>query len=681
MITTAILPAHVSEWKVRVGDLSTADRHKLFWETDAIFCDVRSVDLNTYDFYPEIIFSIQILAASLSLARLHVWDPKDDFALYVLESHNGLASRGSKFALERLEEAGWCPKEVIRRGSLGIAGLYFASLFPEKTSKLSHSSCTFDKCMEDFIDLETYETVHTSDGCNCEFIGPDLSQVHSIIEKGEVPLFKLSNTQPLHVDVVSASKNYPYTAISHVWKDGLGNTKKNLLPLCQVSRLRDLVRAVKLNDMAFSYDMTKVEKISLEAGKMIGATLGAVLKPFVTPFLNPQEASIYIWIDAICVPIKKPYRSMALSRIKEAFERATAVLILDAGLQQVSSRATFSEVCVRIFCSRWMRRLWTLEEAIVAPPERLYLQLSDAIISLDIPEMDVTSMIPAARYPSQSAWPGSVIHYSALMEISSMRSKYRDASDERKLLDLFSLIQRRYTTKDSDVPVVVASTLGLDVSQLSTRPVQDRMETLFLLREYWPSCLIFTLGPHLRYPYGWAPKSLLAGMIITRTQLGRRTKWGLMFEFPGYSLCSQEPVLLSQPFNFVNSEDNSHYGVIPATWPGSNADGEPVYRFAIILAEDTNLAADTRNSYIGVIVTMASEYDEHDDDIIICQYKCLAAVSRDEDALDKLYTGKVGLKRWFRKANEDVAVQPQTANISKLICGCKKSSTQTWCVG
>jgi hypothetical protein len=216
MITTAILPAHVSEWKVRVGDLSIADRHKLFWETDAIFCDVRSVDLNTYDFYPEIIFSIQILAASLSLARLHVWDPEDDFALYVLESHNGLASRGSKFALDRLEEAGWCPKEVIRRGSLGIAGLYFASLFPEKTSKLSHSSCTFDKCMEDFIDLGTYETVHTSDGCNCEFIGPDFSQVHSIIEKDEVPLLKLSNTQPLHVDVVSASKNHPYTAISHV---------------------------------------------------------------------------------------------------------------------------------------------------------------------------------------------------------------------------------------------------------------------------------------------------------------------------------------------------------------------------------------------------------------------------------------------------------------------------------
>lgn len=681
IVTTAILPLRVSEWKGRVRRLSPPDRHSLFWETDAVFCDFRSVDLNAYDFYPEVIFSIQVLAASLSLARLHIWDADDSFALHVLQTHTGLVSRASKFAVEKLKGAGWCTKEVMRRGALGSAGLYFASLLPQQTSRFSHASCTIDNCVEDFIDLETYETIHVDDGCACRFIGPDPDKVRSIIESGEIPLVRLSNTQPLDIDVVPAGTNHLYTAISHVWKDGLGNTKQNLLPLCQLSKLRDLVKAVKLDDIVFNYDMSTAETIMLETGKRVGTTLATVLNPFVAPFLGPRENSVYLWIDTICVPLQRPYRSMALNQIRGAFERAKAVLVLDAELQTLSSKNSFTEICIQIYCSRWMRRLWTLEEAIVAPTERLYLQLSDAVMSLDSPEMDPSSMIPAARYPNQSVWPGSVIHYSALMEMSAMRQKYRENSKDNKIIDLFSLVQRRYTTKNSDVPIVIASTLGLNVSKLSDKPSHDRMEALFSLLEYWPSCLIFSMGPHLRYPYGWAPQNLLAGMTVIRPGTGLRTKWGLMVSFPGFALWSQEPVLLSQPFKFLCSEDDSYYGVIPCLWGGSDADEQPVDRFAIILAEDEDSAAVVRNSDIAVIVTIASEDDDHAGEPISCQYKCLAAISRDENTLDKLYTGKIGPERWLLRVNDNATLQPPIANVGKDIIGWKQSPTQEWCVG
>jgi hypothetical protein len=51
---------------------------------------------------------------------------------------------------------------------------------------------------------------------------------------------------------------------------------------------------------------------------------------------------------------------------KELRKNADKVLVLDAELLRATSLATDLEVLARILCRGWLRRLWTLEEALVA---------------------------------------------------------------------------------------------------------------------------------------------------------------------------------------------------------------------------------------------------------------------------------------------------------------------------
>ena len=58
--------------------------------------------------------------------------------------------------------------------------------------------------------------------------------------EGQIPLLQLSSDPATNDDVelvlqaASQADPTPYTAVSHVWADGLGNSRSNALPRCQL---------------------------------------------------------------------------------------------------------------------------------------------------------------------------------------------------------------------------------------------------------------------------------------------------------------------------------------------------------------------------------------------------------------------------------------------------------------
>lgn len=91
-----------------------------------------------------------------------------------------------------------------------------------------------------------------------------------------------------------------------------------------------------------------------------------------------------IWLDTLCCPVQpeEAYKR-ALVQVRRTYEQATHVLVLDTSLQPYDNRSLGEvEKCTRIPTSRWMRRLWTLQEGSFA--KQLWFQFQDRAIELRV---------------------------------------------------------------------------------------------------------------------------------------------------------------------------------------------------------------------------------------------------------------------------------------------------------
>ncbi len=87
----------------------------------------------------------------------------------------------------------------------------------------------------------------------------------------------------------------------------------------------------------------------------------------------------FFWMDTLCVPVKnQKLREKAIVKMRDVYECASNVLVLDAELMQHSAERDYREIFTRISCSSWLRRLWTLQEAVLN--KNLLFQFSDRAI-------------------------------------------------------------------------------------------------------------------------------------------------------------------------------------------------------------------------------------------------------------------------------------------------------------
>ncbi|EXJ70999.1 uncharacterized protein A1O5_05992 [Cladophialophora psammophila CBS 110553] len=430
----------------------------------------------------------------------------------------------------------WCQTDVEWLGAyFHVSWLYSFSLLGVTRSLKEHECDPKRACTAIGSVGDGYVTAHR-DGCpGCQVIVPPAQKVHEILKTGAIPLIsakwahsladidpELSVTiehadgqlarQPgwiecsalpkegpkLKVGIVPVESGRPYVAISHVWSDGLGNPDGNSLPQCQFEAL------------------TRYTALAATGRTTMGS-------------------AVYFWIDSICVPLGPELRRKAIMQMREVYAQAEIVLVLDNTLLRKSLNVSAEELKLRIFSSTWFRRMWTLQEGVLA--STLLFQFSDGVVPLT----DLVSVNPSYDIISAT----SSEKASALLSLKEMP---RSSPAER--IALFSSVIRlfchRSTSQKTDEPICFATLLGLDLEQVMSGGAGQGLERLLLLQKDFSPTILFTSGPKMERPgFRWAPATFRQRWSATQLDLFDEpkhitkgphayvTKVGLVCSLPG----------------------------------------------------------------------------------------------------------------------------------------------------
>jgi hypothetical protein len=462
---------------------------------------------------------------------------------------------------EEILERGCCPNLLERvRSAIGIVGVYYLDLSRQYLDRKDHERCTSEACVANKIVDVHYQTAHWEPKCidNCRS-DPMIRAVLDFVsleslQKGRFALLKLGEgfkvpTSDARIILVPWVNSIKYVAISHVWSDGLGNTKSNALPICQLERLAEYLEAAT-------------------------TSLGS-------------RAGIHVWLDTLCVPLQpKAMRKAAIASMSTVYESADFVLVLDETLMKLEAPASCEETLFYIFASPWMTRLWTFQEAWLA--RSLVFQFEDRSVELgdlfgqarisrglespytifvrrfDGAEILVRSLISRmqALWPSPSA----IVHDG----VRQRKSVYRYPST--LLSRIWAPIMGRRTSHDLDMPLCMTAAMGKDVRKiLEKEDLEERMKVFWTVVETTTSDVLFLRGPKISSsPFRWAPKDLLnpeTQKERLRTESGiplaSITSAGLCIEgLPSFWIDWHEEIRCESKFGFTDSMTGLRYGAV-----------------------------------------------------------------------------------------------------------------------
>lgn len=175
--------------------------------------------------------------------------------------------------VRRMLQNGWCTHQVRalvqKYDSKIFSGLSRLELAPER--RKDHSRCIGQpSCTAYNVDMSNYRTRHRTADCRCMSLGVPYDELTAIISTGHVPLVSIETGQDSgDIELRLHKRRLPsflsrlvstlseYTAISHVWADGLGNPEENSLPACQLRNLKALFQDI--------YDNSNVGQGSYES--------------------------------------------------------------------------------------------------------------------------------------------------------------------------------------------------------------------------------------------------------------------------------------------------------------------------------------------------------------------------------------------------------------------------------
>jgi hypothetical protein len=158
----------------------------------------------------------------------------------------------------RLLEMGWCVGEVHRLSAgMNVCNQYFATFLRLSKSE-NHENCTVEECIANqitgpFLGKHATDCVYTKE-CQCPVIKSDIEMAVEILKGGGVPVIEMTvnpETGDLHLCVLRADPTMKYTAISHVWSDGLGNSEQNGIYRCQLLHLQHYLDTLRKATRSF----------------------------------------------------------------------------------------------------------------------------------------------------------------------------------------------------------------------------------------------------------------------------------------------------------------------------------------------------------------------------------------------------------------------------------------------
>ena len=463
----------------------------IYWDAPVQFDRWRVSSVLSLD----TLMSITILGETFKNAAAQIWPlpagvPSPMQQVYNFRPQNPLR--------ERLHERG-C---VMLFKELDSTGLHIASLVERPFSRgLRHERCTDDLCLALQTSDDDYQTKH-ADSCpqdsSCVDVDVGQESVSSILCSGGIPIiyvpFFPEDDVPLKVEIRPyKADGLEFIAFSHVWAHGIGNPKANALPSCQILRLKEL---------------------SAKSGS--------------SPFRQPA-----FWIDTLCIPVgskHKPARKLAITRIAETYRQARRVLVLDADLQRCSRFRSRTELATRVLCCGWMRRLWTLQEAVMSEK------------AANAGKLDVQFLEGALEFNAIAGRSVSNLHHTekALQSIFSAFPQFR--TRDRTYAFLSRALKHRTTSKKEDEALCLAPILGFDQGQLAAivneHTAETRMQMMYTLMGDIPASVLFNKFAKLGHQgFRWAPASLLGlqdSPDLSSHVVAKCDRSGLHVQFSGF---------------------------------------------------------------------------------------------------------------------------------------------------
>ncbi|KAJ5702865.1 hypothetical protein N7488_010413 [Penicillium malachiteum] len=466
-------------------------------------------------------FLIRILCASLWNITIKRDGPQ------IENLHIRRCKVAGQWEYRRMLADGWCPLEVEKARMLGnvLSQAYLLQLPRPGTSPETHKLCAKTECVANNINEDEYLTRHSQDDCDCSHIFADMDKLHTILEEGGVPLVAITASAEdgsLMLDVVKKRTGKRYVSISHVWSDGLGNTKGNSLPSCQLQILFEKA-SLLLNDKEY------VPRYEGVYGPLHTGTARLAHFAGNSAMFNKKE-TVHLWIDTLCIPHRRDVRKLAIQRIREVYLNAYRTMILDSEMRQIVSKDTANfELLQRVqICSGWMRRAWTLQEGLAAK-SRLYVLFKDGPINISTIAEETLTKLERGKIPTLQR---ELVEYIIGTWFTYFQHSITYASKFEKLVDFmvkpvningsldpispsqiiawswFNLAMRA-ATRAEDRPIILTGILNLDLRKvLDEKGSDNRMRKFYTLLNEFPQDVIFQDGPRFdEVGLRWAMKS------------------------------------------------------------------------------------------------------------------------------------------------------------------------------
>lgn len=497
--------------------------------------------------------------------------------------------------LDRMCKAGWCLGEIeyLDYSQIGCCSFFLLGSTIKPDDGKDHGRCADGICDAYQLDESTYETKHVDSECRCmhkpssnDTVGKNIADV---LDNGRIPVCTVTilehgGVEKLKIEVVDSSmpvrelfiwdkikqrvdayysQGVKYVAISHVWSDGMGNTKGNTLPTCLLKQLQQ-----------------KVQR------------------------LYPEELqAIPFWIDTFCVPRERRLRNIAVRGLARVYAQADAVLVMDQSLQRLGAenssapeRLLYSRICP------WTTRLWTLQEGWLAQklfydfkdkssqdvtlikewihgdgPTKLNIKnlaeskgkmqrlnpiLRERLIRALVTDASSFHLDPAKQkilvdhyrkiHPDLptpadlqlSEWINKSIlfdpvYLDSCISIARIRRERESPPDER-CGAILSALQGRRTSRSDDEAICIANLMEIDPQEIIVAPAEKRIILLLRKLKRLPTAIIFTHLARLNSTdFTWAPASFLdrGATSFASPSLAQLDEEGLNVNLPGVQLC------------------------------------------------------------------------------------------------------------------------------------------------
>ena len=574
------------------------------------------------------ILSIVILGETFKNAGAVLWpvDPSPLQRIYTIRPQNPLQ--------DRLHKLGWCPNEnLMLYRELDTTGLYLTSLLKRSFSQvLQHQNCSDEECSALQTSETDYETAHAktcSDNTTCPLIIINQERLSSILHHGNFPIiyvpFEPENDTPVEVEVLDSNTEYvEYVSFSHVWAHGMGNPKENALPRCQVLRLRQFC-----------------------------AKLGV-------KGLTPSA----FWIDTLCIPVApehKAARKLAIRRMADTYRQSRRVLVVDADLQECSKQCSRTEIVTRVLCCGWMRRLWTLQEAVIAGKTSNARKLDIQFLEGPLEFNAIAGKSIKSLYQTEFAMKSV---FSAFPQFTSR---------DRSFAFLTRALRYRTTSKREDEAVCLGPLLGLNSDHISAilgeNSAAARMQKLYNLLGEIPAAVLFNSARKLKNNQTWAPASLLGlreSIDLSNRSIAKCDANGLHVQFGGWIVRTSASQRQQHPTGHI---DRVFFGNPQSSFPKAK-----MTPYATNHHREIYLATVDFDKLMRDITAPAFILNPQDPSESVL----VSVTSEKNGVIHALYLRKVHIKRWDSESSFNAKVYGDWRD--HVVDGPEIHSDQQWCI-